>query len=97
MEHSYNGYPVFKSLQKPLEFLGIRGKFLIYAFASIGVGFVSFLVIGAVAGQMAGLLSMLGVAAAGLAFIYVKQKDGLHSKRKYKGVVVYKSLFVKEY
>jgi hypothetical protein len=24
---TFNGYPVFKGLQKPLEFMGIRGRF----------------------------------------------------------------------
>ena len=35
------GYPVFKGLQKPLEFMGIRGRFLTLAAAAVGVSFVS--------------------------------------------------------
>ena len=38
------GYPVFKGLQKPLEFMGIRGRFLTLAAAAIGVSFVGFIV-----------------------------------------------------
>ena len=53
------GYPVFKGLQKPLEFMGIRGRFLTLAAAAVGVSFVGFIVF---------------------------------SKRKDKGVFVYKSL-----
>ena len=37
------GYPVFKGLQKPLEFMGIRGRFLTLAAAAIGVSFVGFI------------------------------------------------------
>ena len=40
----YNdGYPVYKGLQKPLEFMGIRGRFLTLAAAAIGVSFVCLL------------------------------------------------------
>ena len=31
MDNSFNGFPVFKGLQKPLEFMGIRGRFLTLA------------------------------------------------------------------
>lgn len=37
------GYPMFKGLQKPLEFMGIRGRFLTLAAAAIGVSFVGFI------------------------------------------------------
>ena len=32
-------YPVFKGLQKPLEFMGIRGKFIYYAAGTFLFGF----------------------------------------------------------
>ena len=34
MTMNQEGYPVFKGLQKPLEFMGIRGRFLTLAAAS---------------------------------------------------------------
>lgn len=40
MTMNQEGYPVFKGLQKPLEFMGIRGRFLTLAAAAIGVSFV---------------------------------------------------------
>ena len=30
------GYPIFRGLQKPLEFMGIRGRFIVYAAATAG-------------------------------------------------------------
>ena len=39
-----DGFPVFKGLQKPLEFMGIRGRFLTLAAVAIGVSFVGFIV-----------------------------------------------------
>ncbi len=86
------GYPVFKGLQKPLEFMGIRGRFLTLAAAAIGVSFVGFIVFSIVLGKIAGFIAMLVMAVAGLVVIYVKQRGGLHNKRRAKGIYVYKKL-----
>lgn len=86
------GYPVFKGLQKPLEFMGIRGRFLTLAAAAIGVSFVGFIVFSIALGKIAGFIAMLVMAVAGLVVIYVKQRGGLHNKRRAKGVYVYKKL-----
>ena len=83
------GYPVFKGLQKPLEFMGIRGRFLTLAAAAIGVSFVGFIVFSIALGKLAGFIAML---VAGLVVIYVKQRGGLHNKRRAKGIYVYKKL-----
>jgi hypothetical protein len=89
----YNdGYPVYKGLQKPLEFMGIRGRFLTLA-AAIGVSFVGFIVFSIALGKLAGFIAMLVMAAAGLVTIYVKQRGGLHNKRKDRGIFIYHNLF----
>ena len=84
-----DGFPVFKGLQKPLEFMGIRGRFLTLAAVAIGVSFVGFIV---ALGKIAGFIAMLVMAAAGLATIFVKQRGGLHSKKRAKGIYVYKNI-----
>lgn len=90
----YNdGYPVYKGLQKPLEFMGIRGRFLTLAAAAIGVSFVGFIVFSIALGKLAGFIAMLVMAAAGLVAIYVKQRGGLHNKRKDRGIFIYHNLF----
>ena len=86
------GYPVFKGLQKQLEFMGIRGRFLTLAAAAIGVSFVGFIVFSIALGKIAGFIAMLVMAVAGLVVIYVKQRGGLHNKRRAKGIYVYKKL-----
>ena len=43
MEVNYGGYPVFKGLQMPLEFMGIRGRFIVIAAATFGVAFLGFI------------------------------------------------------
>ncbi|MBD5583747.1 MAG: DUF4133 domain-containing protein [Clostridia bacterium] len=88
-----DGYPVFKGLQKPLEFMGIRGRFLTLAAAAIGVSFIGFIVCSIVLGKLAGFIAMLVMAVAGLLTIYIKQKGGLHNKKRHRGIFIYKTLF----
>ena len=87
-----DGFPVFKGLQKPLEFMGIRGRFLTLAAVAIGVSFVGFIAFSIVLGKRAGFIAMLVMAAAGLATIFVKQRGGLHSKKRAKGIYIYKNI-----
>lgn len=54
MTMNQEGYPVFKGLQKPLEFMGIRGRFLTLAAAAIGVSFVGFIGFSIALGKIAG-------------------------------------------
>lgn len=90
----YNdGYPVFKGLQKPLEFMGIRGRFLTLAAGAIGVSFVGFIVFSIALGKVAGFIAMLVMAATGLVTIYVKQRGGLHNKKRNRGIYIYHNLF----
>ena len=93
MQINYNGYPVFKGLQRPLEFMGIRGRFLTYAAGAIGVSFIGFIVFSIVMGKLAGFIAMVVLAISGLITIYVKQRSGLHAKRHDKGIIVYQSLY----
>ena len=80
-----NGYPIYKGLQKPLEFMGIRGRFLTLAAGAIGVSFVGFIVFSIALGKLAGFIAMLVLAVAGLVTIYVKQSGGLHNKKRHRG------------
>jgi purine-cytosine permease-like protein len=91
---TFNGYPVFKGLQKPLEFMGIRGRFLTYAAGAIGISFFGYIVFSILMGKLAGFIAMVIMAAIGLAAIYLKQKTGLHNKRRSRGVFIYNNLYV---
>ena len=42
--------------------------------------------------KLAGFIAMLVTAVVGLAVIYVKQRGGLHNKKRSKGIYVYKKL-----
>lgn len=93
MEINYNGYPVFKGLQKPLEFMGIRGRFLTLAAVVIGVSFLSFLLFSIIFGKLAGFIAMLATIAVGLVTIYVKQRSGLHNKKRHKGIYFFTTMY----
>lgn len=69
MTMNQEGYPVFKGLQKPLEFMGIRGRFLTLAVAAIGVSFVGFIGFSIALGKLAGFIAMLVMALVGLVTI----------------------------
>ncbi len=86
------GYPVFKGLQKPLEFMGIRGRFLTLAAAAIGVSFVGFISFSIAMGKIAGFIAMMVMALVGLITIYIKQRGGLHNKKRSRGIYIYRSL-----
>ena len=93
METNYAGYPVYKGLQLPLEFMGIRGRFILIAAATFGVSFLGFIA-GYVLFGLGIALLILGLSAGGgLLTIYMKQKKELHSKRRDKGVQHYHHLY----
>ena len=94
MDINFNGIPVFKGLQKPLlqkplEFMGIRGRFLTYAAGAISISFLGFLLSSILFGKLVGFIVMVCLAAVGIISIYVKQRSGLHSKKRLRGNFYY--------
>ena len=49
-EEHYPDYPLFKGLQRPLEFMGIQGRYIYWAAATIGIAIVGFIIAYCVAG-----------------------------------------------
>lgn len=46
-----------------------------------------------VLGKLAGFIAMLIMAAVGIATIFIKQRGGLHNKRRDNGIFIYKNIF----
>jgi len=82
-------YPVFKGLQKPLEFMGLQGRYIYWAAATAGCGLVGFIIAYLAIGFLAGLVTLTITLGTGTGLILVKQQRGLHSKKIDKGVFVY--------
>lgn len=90
-ETRYPDYPVFKGLQRPLELMGIQGRYIYWAAGTAGVAIVGFIAVYCLLGFVAGLIALTAILSAGISLIIVKQRQGLHSKRIDKGVFVYAS------
>lgn len=86
-------FPVYKGLQKPLEFMGLRGRFITLAGVGIGCGFVGYIVAMLIFGQLVGIIFMAVVAVVSLVTLYVKQKQGLHSKNKCRDILIYHNIY----
>jgi len=88
-----NSYEVFHGLQKPLEFMGIRGRFLTLAAAAAGLSFLGFIAGAIAGGQLCGFLTLLVMLAVSAISIFIRQKQGLHNKRRDRVVVIYTGLY----
>jgi hypothetical protein len=90
-ETRYPDYPVFKGLQRPLELMGIQGRYIYWAAGTAGGAIVGFIAAYCLLSFVAGLIALTAILSAGISLIIVKQRQGLHSKRIDKGVFVYAS------
>lgn len=88
-EEQYQDYPIFKGLQKPLEFMGVQGRYIYWAAGAIGGAIVGFILAYCLIGFVAGLIALVVSLGTGADFIFMKQKKGLHSKKEDNGVFIY--------
>lgn len=82
-------YHMFKGLQRPLEFMGIQGRYIYWAAGTVGGAIVGFIAAYCLSGFLAGLVVLVVSLGGGAALILMKQRKGLHSKKNEKGVFVY--------
>ncbi len=87
--HQHVSYPMFKGLQKPLEFMGFQGRYITWAAATIGGGILSFIIVYCIIGFVAGLIVLAVTLCIGAALIFFKQRKGLHTKKEEHGVFIY--------
>ena len=88
-ETRYPDYPLFKGLQRPLEFMGIQGRYIYWAPATIGIAIVGFIIAYCMAGFVLALIVLSVTVTSGVGLILFKQRKGLHSKRQERGVFIY--------
>ena len=85
----FKDYPIFKGLQKPLEFMGLQGRYIYWAAGTAGGALLGLMIVYTLAGFLLGLAFAVVVLSAGISTILVKQRKGLHSKKEDKGVFIY--------
>ena len=82
-------YPVFRGLQRPLEFLGLQGRYIYWAAGAVGGGLLGFIILYIVSGFFPALVFLTVVLGAGGVMVFVKQRKGLHSKKDTHGIFIY--------
>ena len=85
----YVSYPMFKGLQRPLEFMGIQGRYIYWAAGTAGGGILGFILGYCLFGFLVGLGILVAALAVGASLIFVKQRQGLHTKKTDKGIFIY--------
>ena len=88
-DERYQDYPVFKGLQRPLEFMGIQGRYIYWAAGTAGGAVAGFIIAYCLLGFVAGLIVLVSVISTGAVLIVLKQRKGLHTKKSDRGVFVY--------
>lgn len=82
-------FPIYKGLQKPLQFRGFKGKYIYWGVGSLLAG----LVLGALTMSLfnlwLGAVVLIGSIVGGLLYIAARQKKGLHSKASTHSVYVH--------
>ena len=61
----YVSYPMFKGLQKPLEFMGIQGRYITWAAIAVGAAILGFIIVYCFLGFVAGLIVLAVSLLAG--------------------------------
>ena len=87
----YPDYPLFRGLQRPLEFMGLQGRYIYWAAGAVGGAILGFIIAYCIAGFVAGLVVLVIAVTVGAGMILLKQRRGLHTKKVERGVFVYAS------
>lgn len=88
-EERYVDFPVFKGLQKPLEFMGFQGRYIYWAAGTAGGAIIGFIIAYCLLGFVVGLVVLVFAISTGAALIFLKQRKGLHTKKSDQGVYIY--------
>ena len=82
-------YPLFRGLQRPLEFMGLQGRYIYWAAGTAGGALLGFIMAYCIIGFVAGLITLVASVSIGAALVLYKQKKGLHTKKEDKGVYIF--------
>ncbi|PWL61550.1 MAG: DUF4133 domain-containing protein [Bacteroidales bacterium] len=88
-DERYPDYPLFKGLQRPLEMMGLQGRYIYWAAGAAGGAIAGFIIAYCLLGFVIGLVVLAAVLSTGVVLIILKQRKGLHSKKNDRGVYVY--------
>ncbi|WP_316847078.1 DUF4133 domain-containing protein [Pedobacter psychrodurus] len=81
-------YPIYKGLQKPLSYKGLKGKFIAWGAAALALGLLSGGLSGALVNMYLGSAVTLLSIPVMFSFILYRQKKGLHSRQRDRGIFI---------
>jgi hypothetical protein len=81
-------YPLYKGLQKPLSYKGLKGKFIGWGAASLSGGLILGGASGALINMYLGVVVSLVLICSTFLLILSLQKKGLHSKKRDHGIFI---------
>src|ERR1700739_1163876 len=82
-------FPIYKGLQKPLQFRGFKGKYIYWGVGALLAGLVLGALTMSLVNLWLGAIVLIGPIVGGLLYIAHKQKGGLHSKSRKRAVFVH--------
>jgi len=65
----YPDYPLFRGLQRPLEFMGLQGRYIYWAAGAVGGAIIGFIIAYIIGGFVAGLVTLVAFVVAGAALV----------------------------
>ena len=82
-------HQMYKGLQRPLEFMGLQGRYITWAAMTAGVGILGFMLVYAFAGFLIALGFAVVSISGGIGLIMVKQRKGLYTKKSDRGIYIF--------
>lgn len=82
-------HQMYKGLQRPLEFMGLQGRYITWAAITAGVGILGFMLVYAFAGFLIALGFAVVSISGGIGLIMVKQRKGLYTKKSDRSIYIF--------
>lgn len=87
---------VYRGIQKPLEFMGLRGRYVYIGAGTAVLAILLFIVGFLFVGMLFSFILVLLLVSIATAWILIQQKKGLHSKKVFSGTYIINTLFEKK-
>lgn len=86
-------FNVYRGLQRPLLFKGLKGKYIYIGGACIVIAIIACAIVSTILSFMWGGLTLCAVMFGGLGVVTQLQKKGLHNKNKRIGTYIVTKIF----
>lgn len=96
MNQDYPEFNVYKGLQKPLIFKGLKGKFIYWGAGCVIAGLLLCAAMSVLVSFVVGGITLIVVLFGGLSLVSMLQRKGLHNKDKRRGVYIVTKTFQRD-